>query len=81
MIIENLNLQTESQQLHASVQEHVTQFKKQFKHGTRTLNLEVCSARGNPSYNNIFSFIRRNEEGGFQETNKFPGKFGQLISM
>ena len=33
---------TESQQLHASVQEHVTQFKKQFKHGTRTLNLEVC---------------------------------------
>ena len=37
----NFNLQTESQQLHASVQEHVTQFKKQFKHGTRTLNLEV----------------------------------------
>lgn len=34
-------IMTESQQLHASVQEHVTQFKKQFKHGTRTLNLEV----------------------------------------
>jgi len=33
-------IMTESQQLHASVQEHVTQFKKQFKHGTRTLNLE-----------------------------------------
>ena len=48
----NVNLQTESQQLHASVQEHVTQFKKQFKHGTRTLNLEV-------SYFTFYLFLIR----------------------